>query len=214
MDEFGEITGCHTGEIQIETTGWIYSQYTGYIVTGCHTGDILTGITNYYATGGSFYKNSDFYSFNLSSDALNYSTGNRDINISKNYSFSGIYPVYIQSNYGVNQIKHPLTLCNLDSYASSFDSFSGVFYYFYNFLNYKNNPLVFLSHPSATIQSASWNDTDGDKRISLYQQNKIDGSLKDTVSLLNVNFSGIIFDNQKTFEESLVNLNLNMIGGL
>jgi hypothetical protein len=71
-----------------------------------------------------------------------------------------------------------------------------------------------VSHPDAFIDSACWVDSNGDKYLSLSEENKANGSLKNTIGLLNVDMSGCIFNNAKTFEDSSINVTIKLAGGL
>jgi hypothetical protein len=114
--------------------------YTGFLYKGSSaeyqflTGEsgTITGCYSYENSGANFIYSNGNYLINLNKNDI---TGSdcRDLVISKNYTFSGVQPIYIESNYKMLDIKYPILCNNLNLYCcySNDESSSGIYYYIY-----------------------------------------------------------------------------------
>ena len=137
----------------------------------------------------------------------------RDININRNYQFTGIQPFFINSNYAMLDIKYPMLCNNLQLYCLNIseDPISGLFYYIYN-VNAPINTSVKLNSPEFTLlNEISW----GDKYISQYSFDSKIGQIQKNSAIINLNINSLIYENPYIVNTCcLQTICINMIGGL
>ena len=155
------------------TTGFQYSGgSTGYFYTGSGalTDEILSGF--FTGNGSGFYSgfllNSCFcyvnnsYVLNINNQEIDQTESGKTICLMKKYSFSGVQPVILYSNYPLQEVRNNLVLTDLSNYCSSKFNCSGVFYYTYDITQNKKENLKFLSPDLTYIQNVNWTDDRGD----------------------------------------------------
>jgi hypothetical protein len=116
----------------------------------------------------------------------------RDINVCKNYEFTGIQPFFIKTNHPMLDIKKPMLCSNLKEYSSNIneEELSGLYYYTYDISNPKNVDLKLISPDFTFITNVSWAENNIDQfstnsRVGLIQNN----SAIDQESTIAVSFS-------------------------
>jgi hypothetical protein len=155
------------------TTGFQYSGgSTGYFYTGSGalTSEILSGFFAGNESGfySGFLLNSCFcyinnsYILNINNQEIDQTESGKTICLMKKYSFSGVQPVILHSNYPLQEVRNNLVLTDLSNYCSSKFSCSGVFYYTYDITQNKKENLKFLSPDLTYIQNVNWTDDRGD----------------------------------------------------
>lgn len=154
------------------TTGFQYSGgSTGYFYTGSGalTSEILSGF--FTGNGSGFYSgfllNSCFcyinnsYILNINNQEIDQTESGKIICLTKKYSFSGVQPIILYSNYPLQEVRNNLVLTDLSNYCSSKFNCSGVFYYTYDITQNKKENLKFLSPDLTYIQNVNWTDDRG-----------------------------------------------------
>jgi len=171
----------------------------------------------YFESGGSIPYNSNInlygncFNINLCKNQI-YSTDCRNMQLNKNYNFTGIQPLVINSNYVLSSISLPVTCSNLELYQPDQTGIylSGVFYYVYDILNHVETPLKISSPDFTSIQSVCWQEQNINKVI-LKGVNGVNGIIRSNAAL--VNYSIKCFKDSNSFNysgnpTSIININI------
>jgi hypothetical protein len=190
------------------TTGFQYSGGSnGYFYTG--SGALTDEILNDFLSGngGDFYSgfllNSCFcylnnsYILNINNQEINQTQSGKSICFNKKYTFSGVQPVILYSNYPLQEIKNNLVLTNLTEYCSSAFESSGVFYYTYDITKSKRENIKFLSPDFTYIQYVNWTDDRGDCNYLcfLYSDNNF-GQIQKNAASIRYEVTGLVQNNR------------------
>ena len=172
-----------------------------------------TGCYFKITSGSYFLTENNNYLINIQSSDLTGLMKCRDININRNYQFTGIQPFFINSNYAMLDIKYPMLCNNLQLYCLNIseDPISGLFYYIYN-VNAPINTSVKLNSPEFTLlNEISW----GDKYISQYSFDSKIGQIQKNSARINLDINNLIYENPYILNTCcLQTICINMIGGL
>jgi hypothetical protein len=144
---------------------------TGFCYTG--SGELTTGILSGFLSGdnsgfysgflsdSSFAASPNCYSINIHGNDINQTISGRSICLVKNYTYSGVQPVILTSNYPLQQIKNSLICRDLKDYSSLDFNCSGSFYYVYNITDHKVANLKLISPDLTYFNTAFWSDDRG-----------------------------------------------------
>lgn len=115
----------------------------------------------------------------------------------KFYNFSGVQPVYIESNYQLLNIKYPILNTDLSSYSNEINNnLSGTYYYIYDINNFNKCDLRFVSPNSTLINYMCWIDEDIDfKCINRYTDNIDVGKIINDTAQISLNIENLIYAN-------------------
>lgn len=159
------------------------------------SGNLFSG--NEGSTYSFYFQNTNFA---LSSSDVN-NTSSRCLNLTRCYSFTGIQPVNIISNYPLSCIRHPIVRPNLDAYVPdpAATGLSGTFFYEYDINNYSSSSLRFISPDFTLICEINWNIN-----CELYQINSKEnlsnlGFIKGNASQINFDANSIIANNNYNY---------------
>jgi hypothetical protein len=141
-----------------------------------------------------------------------------ELEVCKQYSFSGVQPVNIISNYPLLNISYPIICNNLNLYCDYNlynDVVSGTYYYIYDI----NNPQQFkikLTSPEETlISSICWKDDNGDIFILNNSTNYHNGQIQKNAAQINFNLKNMIYNNFYYYQCCNNNyICINILGGL
>jgi len=175
----------------------------------------------YFESGGSipYCSNINLYGncfdINLCKDQI-ISTDCRNMILNKNYNFTGIQPLFINSNYVLSTISLPITCSNLEIYEPSQTGLylSGVFYYLYDIFNFIQTPIRISSPDLTSIESICWQERECNKVLSKYTNND-QGLIKNNAA--EINYLANCFRDTNTFNYILNPINeikINIVGGL
>lgn len=144
------------------------------------------------------------------------STECRNMVLNKNYDFTGIQPIFINSNYVLSTISLPITCSNLELYQPSQTGtyLSGIFYYLYDIFNFVQTPIRISSPDLTSIESICWQEKGCDKVITRYTNNP-EGLIKSNAA--EIVYSANCFRDTNTFNyliNQVNDININIIGGL
>jgi hypothetical protein len=144
------------------------------------------------------------------------STECRDMELNKNYIFTGIQPIFINSNYVLSTISLPVTCSNLEIYEPSQTGtyLSGIFYYLYDIFDFIQCPIRISSPDLTTIESICWQERECDKTLTKYT-NGSEGLIKGNAG--EINYLANCFRDSNAFDylNNPVNeVKINIIGSL
>jgi hypothetical protein len=188
-----------------------YKSTGGYLQSSLQYAPNETG----YASGYSYESNiilcASCFDINLCKTQIE-NTICRNMILNKNYNFTGIQPVTINSNYMLSSISLPITCSNLEIYQPNQTgvNLSGVFYYVYDILNHVETPLKISSPDFTSIQSVCWQEQNINKVI-LKGVNGENGIIRSNAAL--VNYSIKCFKDSNSFNysgnpTSIININI------
>jgi hypothetical protein len=173
----------------------------------------ITGCFISIDSGSFFSIENNSYFINLQSSDLTGQMKCRDINISKNYKFTGIQPFFIKANYPMLDIKKPMLCSNLKEYIlnTNDQETSGLYYYTYDISNPKNIDLKLISPDFTYITNISW----ADKSIDPFSVDSKIGLIQNNSAKINLDISNLIYENPYFLNcEFIQTICINMIGGL
>ena len=202
-----------SGVFNYFNTGFNYdgSSVSQEVLTGS-TGEI-TGTGYFITSGASFLNSSSSYYVSLPFDDLTGTENSRTICLSKVYNFTGVQPIYINSNYTLADISKPIVCSNFIHYSYDIDEncSCGLFYYLYDINNPKNDPIK-ISAPDLTyISDMCWRD----EEISAICNTSDTAQIVNNLARINLNIKNFIYENKYFLDTGLFNtLCINVIGGL
>jgi hypothetical protein len=144
-------------------TGFCYTG-NGQLTTGILSGFLSGNNSGFYSgflSDSSFITSPNHYSINISSNDIDQTISGRSICLIKNYTYSGVQPIILTSNYPLQQIKNNLICRNLSEYSSSNFDCSGLFYYVYDIVNNKVTNLKLISPDLTYFNTVCWSDDRG-----------------------------------------------------
>ena len=177
---------------------------------------LTTGIT--YNICSDLILNDQNFLLNICSLDIENSSNPICLEICKNYSFSGVQPINIISNYPLVNISHPIRCFNLNLYCdyNLFDeTVSGTYYYIYDINNPIQCKIKIISPDETLISTISWKDDCGETIISNNSTNYINGQIQKNAAQINFNLQNMIYNN--FYYYSCCNNNyicINILGGL
>jgi hypothetical protein len=179
------------------------------------SGNITGYYTGYFTNSSlSIFKNN--YSINLNSqDIYNTETG-RLICFEKTYTFSGIQPIYLCSNYPFLDIKYPLLTKELTQYDAQNELYSGIFYYVYDINNFCQYSLKVLSPEFTQIESIVWSDSENlENNLNYLENQPKEGQIIGNASLLKFKSTGLFNNNKYYYNfDDIKFICFNVLGGL
>ena len=186
------------------STGYCYLTGASGQNTGCLL--VMNCDSSYNAyLSKSYLRYSDLDTF----ETCNY----RHVEISKKYTYSGLQPIFICTNYPLLEIKDPLITTSLLSYTGTCSPISGLFYLKYDLNNYQKKSFKFLAPEGTLINCVSWIDDDGFKTICSSAAST-DGLIENNTSLINFKATGCISCNNINYDTGNLCIGINLIGGL
>jgi hypothetical protein len=196
---------------------WNFCSLSVYI-TGGSTGLIYcSGACTGYCTG--FFQNSSLIVspcdivLRFPSCDINQWSGNKTFELNKNYTFSGVQPIYISSNYILSEIKSSIVNKLLKPYNYNSCELSGNYYYMYDLLNTGDLKFKFISPEGTKINFVCWSDQDGDQLLT-YASTSDAGSLIENVGFLNFKLNSAISNNQYNYSDGNLNIYIDLVGGI
>ena len=195
---------------------------TGFCYTG--SGELTTGILSGFLSGNnsgfysgflsdsSFTASPNYYCININSNDIDQTISGRSICLIKNYTYSGVQPVILTSNYPLQQIKNNLICRNLGEYLSSNFNCSGLFYYVYDILNNKTINLKLVSPDLTYFNNVCWSDDRGSSNCLCFlcSDNQY-GQLQKNVASIKYIVSGLTENNIFCFSNDssqIINLSI------
>jgi hypothetical protein len=178
-----------------------------------YSGSCVTGYESGLLTNSSAIISPNQIILNYKSDDINNWSGDKSINIFKNYTFSGVQPIYIESNYSLYKIKNPMTDKNLREYCAEINGLSGYYYYNYNIQNTGNLKFRFTSPEGTLISYVCWTDQEGEKSIS-YGDSNCYGTILENAGLINFMLNRSISCNNYSYSDGELKICINLAGGI
>jgi hypothetical protein len=181
----------------------------------------LYDIGNFITGSGSGYLNNSYlYSFNntnsiyINNCSLQSISGNKNLSICKSYYFTGVQPIYIESNYPLLDLKSPIKNIYLNEYEYSDLAPSGIYYYTYNLANITKHNIRFSSPEMTKINTISWKDASQEARgVSILNKN-LSGKIQDNVAIINFDITGALSCNSYYYDSGIYYICINIVGGL
>jgi hypothetical protein len=202
-----------SGLLNYIVTGFNYDGSSRDIVYLYDESQNVTGCFLRINSGSYFLTDNNNYFINLQSSDLTGLMKCRNVNINRNYQFTGVQPFFINSNYAMLDIKYPMVCNNLQLYCLNIsdDPISGLFYYIYN-VNAPINTAIKLNSPDFTsITQISW----ADKNISQFSSDSKIGQIQKNSAKINLNINDLVYENPYILNTCcLQTICINMIGGL
>ena len=202
-----------SGLLNYISTGF---NYDGSSRSICYLFDENQNLTGCYInidSGSYFSIFNNSYFINLQSSDLTGAMRCRDINICKNYKFTGIQPFFIQTNHPLLDIKKPMLCNNLQEYCLNIneEELSGLYYYTYDINNPKNVDLKLISPDFTLITNVSW----AQNNIDEFSTNSKIGLIQNNSAKINLNICDLIYENPYVLNcECIQTICVNIIGGL
>jgi hypothetical protein len=200
---------CCSGEFYLNCK--IFNENTNYIscsinFTGGSTGTciLIDEFGNITGTPTGFKEDARFsllrnnLSLFYNSEDILQSLSGKCICMEKYFTFSGVQPINLSSNYVLSCICSPIKTLELKNYEPlDFDNCtSGVYYYIYNINNFNNTRLKFIAPEGTLISNVCWID-------SVTLPREISSSVAETgssriiqnVAMINYDLSNFIYSN-------------------
>jgi hypothetical protein len=189
---------------------------TNYLSTGMRYYGGATGADCAFISDSTFSLVQNRISINIPKDSLDQTTGNRTFTIEKNYTFSGVQPIKIESNYPLLDIKPPIICANLLNFSEDVkdENLNGIYYYAYNLNDFKQKPIRLLAPDCTQVAMVSWKDVADDKSIDFTQQSSPLGIIQSNAAQICFLASGLINENPYNYTVGDSKINVNIIGGL
>jgi len=202
-----------SGLLNYINTGLNYDGSSRTLIYLFDTGQNITGCYCSIDSGSTFLINNNNYYINLQSSDMTGLMTCRNINVSRNYKFTGIQPFFINSNYAMLDIKYPMVCNNLQLYCLNIseDPISGLFYYIYDINNPVNNALKLNSPEFTSITDICWSD----KNISQFYFDSKIGQIQKNSAKINLDVNNLVYENPYILNCCCIQtICINMIGGL
>lgn len=178
-----------------------------------YSGNCITGYESGFLTNSSAIVSSNQIILNYKSEDIDNWSGNKSVDIFKNFIFSGVQPIYIESNYSLYKIKNPITDKNLREYCSDINGLSGYYYYNYQIQNTGNLKFRFTSPEGTLINYVSWKDQEGEKIIR-YGDSNCCGTILENAGLINFMINCSISCNNYSYSDGELKICVNLAGGI
>lgn len=193
------------------------SQPTNFLSTGVrYYGGATTGENCSFVADSTFSIIQNKTSISIPSKSLSETSGNREFWIDKKYTFSGVQPIKIESNYPLLDIKPPIICANLLNFSQDVkdENVNSVYYYTYKLGDFQQKPLRFLAPDCTQIAMITWKDGADDKRIDFTQQSTPLGIIQSNAAQICFLTSSIVNENSCVYSVGDSKININIIGSL
>ena len=162
------------------------------------------GLNSGFCTGflcnSKFTSSQNCYLLSINKEDLNQTATGRSICVSKNYTYSGVQPVLLNSNYPPQDIKGNLVHVNLKNYCSQDFSCSGLFYYAYDIANIKNTSFKIIAPDLTFFTNINWvDDRPGENNICFLCSASEYGQIQKNIASIKYNVSGLVQNNNYLF---------------
>lgn len=182
------------------------------IISGFLTSGFSSGLSSGFSCRSLFTASPNCYSINLNKLDINGTISGRRICIMKDYTYSGVQPVILTSNYPLQQIKNNLICRNLSEYLSSDFNCSGLFYYVYNIANHKNTNLKLIAPDLTYFNAVCWSDDRGScNNLCFLCSNSEQGQIQGNVASLKYISTKLVESNVYCFSSDssqIIDLNI------
>lgn len=175
----------------------------------------LTGSYTGFLEDSNFILNNTFFNIKINSESILESYSGRFLSICNYYSFTGVQPIRISTNYPLFEIKLPIVCTNMNCYNStnSEEKLDNYFYIVYDFSKKCNSTIKMISPHLTQIEYVCWFDIQN-KCVNYLDIGNC--SAKIQLNTTNVKYCSDLFhENQINFNfENLNNICVNILGGL
>ena len=200
------------------TTGRSYSGGAPQCIGLFDQSGVLTGSGYSTSENSSFLISKINSSFNLAEIDLENSISGRCIILEKFYTYSGIQPINITTNYGLLDVRNPLLCNDLKQYCDNISEtcINNSFYYIYDINNPLQKPLKISSPEGTFINYIYWSDDKSDSNsICFACLNGTIGQIQSNASLINFSMKDLFYSNDFIYNCCKNKcICINIIGGL
>lgn len=208
-DAFVDFSGNNqinlTGNTNLIHSSFASNYYAGSYCTGLESGLSGNLFTGYNCDSIFLYNNNNIY-ISYTKEAISSTSSGRDVYFNKKSTYSGVQPIFIQTNYPLLDIKYPIVYSNLELFCKNptDENINSTFYYVYNLNNFYSTSLKFLSPEGTTINTICWVDSDEDNNIvcyldSAFCKGNINKNAASVSANIDVNNNGYTYDETKNY---------------